>query len=70
MTVGLKEITKIKIVKIFNKWGKEVYSSVGLYEPWDGTKDGVALPSAVYYYIIKLENPKDDQYTGTITIIR
>ncbi|MDG1841032.1 MAG: gliding motility-associated C-terminal domain-containing protein [Crocinitomicaceae bacterium] len=58
------------IVKIFNKWGREVYSSIGQYKPWNGTKNGAPLPAAVYYYVIKLENPNNDQYTGTITIIR
>lgn len=58
------------IVKIFNKWGREIFSSIGNYDPWNGTHNGNELPSAVYYYIIKLENPNDDQYTGTITIIR
>ena len=58
------------IVKVFNKWGREVYSSIGQYKPWNGTKNGAPLPAAVYYYVIKLENPNNDQYTGTITIIR
>lgn len=58
------------MVKIFNKWGNEIYSSEGVYEPWDGTYNGNPLPSEVYYYIIRLNNPDQNEYTGTITIVR
>ncbi len=58
------------VVKIFNKWGNEIFSSTSTYIPWDGTDNGNPLPSEVYYYIINLNNPEDNQYTGTITIIR
>lgn len=57
-------------VKVFNKWGNEIYSTSGTYEPWDGTHHANPLPSDVYYYIIILGNPEDNQYTGTITIVR
>ncbi len=57
-------------VKVFNRWGNEIYSSEGEYKPWDGTHNGNPLPSEVYYYIIVLENDQDNKYTGTITIIR
>lgn len=58
------------MVKIFNKWGNEIFSSEGAYEPWDGTHNGNPLPSSVYYYIIRLNNPDQNEYTGTITIVR
>lgn len=57
-------------VKIFNKWGNEIFTSNGIYEPWDGTQYDNPLPSEVYYYIIVLGNVDDNQYTGTVTIIR
>ena len=57
-------------VKVFNKWGNEIYVSEGMYKPWDGLFNGKPLPSAVYYYIIVLDNTQDNKYTGTITIIR
>ncbi len=58
------------VIKVFNKWGNEVYDTQIPYEPWDGTYNGNPLPSAVYYYIIILGNEANDEYTGTITIIR
>tara|TARA_B100000508_G_scaffold137355_1_gene131534 strand:- start:33298 stop:38022 length:4725 start_codon:yes stop_codon:yes gene_type:complete len=57
-------------VKIFNKWGNEIFSASGDYEPWDGTHNGKALPAGVYYYIIILSNEQDNKYTGNITIVR
>jgi len=57
-------------VKVFNRWGNLLYSTEGEYKEWDGTANGQALPSEVYYYIITLGNPDNNQYTGTITIVR
>ena len=57
-------------VKVFNRWGNEIYVSEGTYKPWDGLYNGKPLPSEVYYYIIVLDNDQDNKYTGTITIIR
>lgn len=57
-------------VKVFNRWGNLLYSTDGEYKEWDGTVNGQPLPSEVYYYIITLGNPDDNQYTGTITIVR
>lgn len=57
-------------VRIFNRWGNLLYESVGDYTPWDGVLNGNPLPSEVYYYIIKLNNGVDNQYNGTVTIIR
>ena len=57
-------------MKIFNKWGNEVFTSNGLYSPWNGTQYDNPLPSEVYYYIIRLGNNEENEYTGTLTIIR
>ena len=57
-------------VKVFNEWGNEIFTSVGVYDPWDGTHRGKALPAGVYYYIIVLNNDEDNKYTGTISIVR
>lgn len=57
-------------VKIFNKWGNEIYSSSGAYDPWDGTHFNKPMPSEVYYYIIQLNNDEGNEYTGNVTIVR
>jgi gliding motility-associated-like protein len=43
-------------VQIFNRWGQNVYSSIGYGTPWDGTYKGSPLPAGAYYYIINLKN--------------
>lgn len=57
-------------IRVFNKWGNKVFESIGTYKPWEGKYNGNPLPSEVYYYIIVLGNNEDNEYTGTITIIR
>ncbi len=56
-------------VMIFNRWGQNVYSSIGYGIPWDGTYHGSALPTATYYYIINLKNGLK-ALSGPVTIIR
>ena len=57
------------IVKVYNRWGQEVFSSVGYNQPWDGKYNGVDLPTAAYYYVIEL-NESDKVFNGTVTIKR
>jgi gliding motility-associated-like protein len=57
-------------VKVFNRWGQQLYSSVGYNQPWDGTFLGNGLPTADYYYVIGLEKDAKKNYTGTITVKR
>lgn len=57
-------------VTIFNKWGGVVFKSKGYNEPWDGTHNGSKLPSATYYYRIKISENSIDEYNGPITIVR
>lgn len=58
------------IVKVFNRWGQQLFSSIGYAQPWDGTVNGNGLPTADYYYVISLEKKTKKEYTGTITIKR
>ena len=55
-------------VEVFNRWGTLIFSSTGYNEQWDGTYNGKELPSAVYYYIITLN--EEINYSGSITIFR
>lgn len=55
-------------VRVFNRWGKLVFSSSDYHNEWDGTSDGVNLPPAAYYFIIKTEKP--ETITGTVNIVR
>ena len=57
------------VVDVFNRYGQQVFHSVGYTKPWDGTFNGQPLPVATYYYII---NPKNGRamINGSVTIIR
>ncbi len=56
-------------VKIFNRWGGEMYNSTGYSSPWDGSYNGTPSPTATYYYIIDLGDGQEP-ISGTVNIIR
>ena len=56
-------------VNIFDRYGRKVYTSNGYSIPWDGTYNGTALPTGVYYYIIDPKNGRR-AIAGYVTIIR
>ena len=42
-------------VRIYNRFGKLIFQSVGYHEPWDGTNEqGHDLSEGVYFYSIKI----------------
>ncbi|MFZ2339596.1 MAG: gliding motility-associated C-terminal domain-containing protein [Bacteroidales bacterium] len=55
-------------VKVYNRWGKLVFSSPDYHNEWDGTSNGANLPAAAYYFIIKTETA--GSVTGTVNIVR
>lgn len=63
------EVYPHMVVRVFNKWGKVVFSSTGYSSPWDGTAGGSAVQSGTYYYTINLNNG-DRAFSGTLTILR
>ena len=50
---------------VFNRWGKEVYSSTNYKNTWKPTKD---VPEGTYFFILKLITGKE--YTGNVTLVR
>ncbi|MCP4522542.1 MAG: T9SS type B sorting domain-containing protein [Cytophagales bacterium] len=57
-------------VEVYNRWGDLVYITQSGYDnDWEGTRNGVPLPNATYYYVIDL-NYRDLVYSGSLTIIR
>ena len=58
---------------VFNKWGNRVWEDFTTLPQWDGTSlDNAVLPSATYYYVVKLTPSVGEpiEQTGPITIIR
>jgi len=65
---GLNDFPNVN-VKVFNRWGQQVFNSQGYSVNWDGKFEGEDLPSAVYYYIIEL-NQSEKVFNGSVTIKR
>jgi gliding motility-associated-like protein len=58
-------------IEIYNRWGDQIYHSIGYSNAWDGSYKGAPLPVGAYFYIIKLNDPKDTNiYKGTITLLK
>ncbi|MEO8794128.1 MAG: gliding motility-associated C-terminal domain-containing protein [Daejeonella sp.] len=56
-------------IKVFNRYGKIVFNSLGYAQEWDGTFEGKSIPTGVYYYIIDLKN-NTELISGNVTIFR
>ncbi len=57
-------------VRIYNRWGKLVFSTRNLSDnPWDGRSDGKLVPTDSYHYILYL-NDGTEPKTGVISVIR
>lgn len=74
---GINDIWNIKyissypgaIIKVFDRYGKQVFTSTGYNTPWDGQFAGKPLPVGTYYYIIDPKNGRKPS-TGSVTIVR
>lgn len=56
-------------IRIFNRYGQEVFYSKRYTDAWHGKLNGVDVPVGVYYYIIEPNNGRR-KYTGSLTLIR
>lgn len=56
-------------VKIFNRYGKNIFNSIGYSHPFNGTYNGKPLPTGSYYYIINLSSGCG-LLSGSLSIIR
>ncbi|MEO6631898.1 MAG: gliding motility-associated C-terminal domain-containing protein, partial [Mucilaginibacter sp.] len=56
-------------VKIFDRWGQQIYNSRGYYTAWDGTFNGKPVSFGTYYYVINLNN-NTPPLGGWVAIIR
>jgi len=45
-----KQIVKLNYFNIYDRWGKEVFSTTDLTKEWDGTVDGSPAPYGVYVW--------------------
>lgn len=70
---NIKGIEKFEnvVVTIFDRWGQQVFKSIGYAQAWDGTYRGRYLPTGAYYYVIELNSLDVNipPITGEVSII-
>ena len=59
---------------IYNRGGQQVWYTNNIFDSWDGTKDGMELPSGCYVYTILYRRELEPKIllrkTGTVTVVR
>lgn len=65
--VGGLEYFPTAVVTVFNRYGQEMFRSVGYRQRWDGRFNNNQLPVADYYYVIDFVDGTDP-ITGTVTL--
>ena len=59
------------LIKIFDRYGREIARVPVDHYGWDGTYQGAELPTGDYWYVIKLEGERDDrEFIGHFTLYR
>jgi len=48
-------------IRIFNRWGEQIYKSTNPNQSWDGTYKGTSCPDGIYLAIIHIEFPTTDE---------
>lgn len=63
---------KLQEFRVFDRWGKEVFSTIDPKIGWDGSYKGQPQDMGVYHYIIRMVAPDGEVsiYKGDITLLR
>jgi gliding motility-associated-like protein len=56
-------------VQVFNRYGQQIFKSVGYATPWDGKINGKPVPVGTYYYIVDPKNGRKIM-SGYVDIIQ
>jgi gliding motility-associated-like protein len=58
-------------VQVFNRWGQELFYSVGYDLPWSGRFEGEPVPDGTYYYVINLNDASEPEpFKGAILVLK
>ncbi len=57
------------LLQVFDRYGQQVYKSIGYNKSWDGKLNGKVLPTGTYYYVIDLKN-STPKLTGWLLIVQ
>jgi len=69
--VGAKFARMVEM-RVYNRWGEEIFFTNDRHHGWDGTFHGVPQDMGVYNYVIIIANPDGENatYKGNVTLIR
>ncbi|HCS20563.1 MAG TPA: hypothetical protein DIW47_08385 [Bacteroidetes bacterium] len=58
-------------IRVFNRWGEEVFYSEDVNRSWDGKYKGVPVQQDVYLYLVEVVSVYDKvyRYSGTVTVL-
>mgnify|MGYP001547224250 CR=1 FL=1 len=59
-------------MKIYNRWGEEIFQSNSLNSGWDGTFNGAPAEGGIYIWTIRYDGYQfgDKLITGNVTLVR
>ena len=58
-------------LRIFNRWGDEIFSAEPYNNDWDGTVDGEPVPASTYFFLFYPDRDTDDgKQAGYIKVVR
>jgi gliding motility-associated-like protein len=57
---------------IFDRWGRELFTTKNVSQGWDGKTNGKPCEFGVYVYVLRYKTSRGEylQYKGTVTLIR
>jgi gliding motility-associated-like protein len=66
-------VIKFNYLKIFNRYGKEIFLTNDVYKRWNGALNGIPEPVGTYFWVfsaVDLYRKKDYIKSGSVTILR
>jgi gliding motility-associated-like protein len=58
-------------IRIFDRWGNEVYRAEDISQPWDGRFRGKLAPAGVYVYLVEMELcGQPEVFSGDVLLVR
>jgi gliding motility-associated-like protein len=57
---------------VYNRWGKEIFSSTDVLHGWDGTVNGIQQPQGTFVWVCTFQLPNQSLQTqrGTVVLLR
>ncbi|MNU98672.1 hypothetical protein D3C71_887880 [compost metagenome] len=62
----------VRNIRIFNRWGEEIFSQAGTFTGWDGTYNGEACPTGMYAVSVIYEDcfGMPTEFNGHVNLLR